>query len=91
MRLGELAFCTNTFELYVDYGIQIKGRSKAMQTFLFQLTMSPWEYSGYLPTAKGVKGGAYGAVPSSNYVGPEGGQILVDETVAAIERAFNSK
>ena len=91
MRLGELAFCTNTFELYVDYGIQIKGRSKAMQTFIFQLTMSPWEYSGYLPTAKGVKGGAYGAVPSSNYVGPEGGQILVDETIAAIDRAFNSK
>ena len=90
MRLGELALCTNTFELYLDYGIQIKGRSKAMQTFMFQLTMSPWDYSGYLPTAKGVRGGGYGAVPACNSVGPEGGQMLVDETLAAIEREFSN-
>jgi len=88
MRLGELALCTNQFELYVDYGIQLKARSKAMQTFIFQLTMGPSNYSGYLPTAKGVRGGAYGAVPSCNSVGPEGGQMLVEETLAAIERAF---
>ena len=88
MRLGELALCTNTFELYLDYGIQIKGRSKAMQTFMFQLTMSPWDYSGYLPTAKGVRGGGYGAVPACNSVGPEGGQMLVEETLAAIAREF---
>ena len=30
--------CTNPFDLFLDYGIQIKGRSKAVLTFTSQLT-----------------------------------------------------
>lgn len=82
IRLGDVAICTNPFELYTDYGIQIKARSKAVQTFVIQLT---GERSGsYLPTAKAVKGGGYSAIPPSCPVGPEGGQALVDQTVEAI-------
>ena len=82
IRLGDIAICTNPFELYTDYGIQIKARSKAVQTFVVQLT---GEQSGtYLPTARAVKGGSYSAIPPSCPVGPEGGQALVDQTVEAI-------
>ena len=82
IRLGDIAICTNPFELYTDYGIQIKARSKAVQTFVIQLT---GERSGsYLPTARAVKGGSYSAIPPSCPVGPEGGQALVDQTVEAI-------
>ena len=37
---------------------------------------------GYVPTAKAVQGGSYSAV--KYIVGPEGGQVLVDETVKRI-------
>mgnify|MGYP007111981061 CR=1 FL=1 len=60
LRLGDIAFATNPFELYLDYGMQIKGRSKATQTFLVQLA-GP---GSYLPTPRSIAGGAYGAVPS---------------------------
>ncbi len=83
IRLGDVVICTNPFELYTDYGVQIKARSKAVQTFVIQLT---GEQSGtYLPTVRAVKGGSYSAIASSCPVGPEGGQALVEQTVAAID------
>jgi hypothetical protein len=86
IRLGDVAICTNPFELYTDYGIQIKAQSKAVQTFVIQLT---GERSGsYLPTARAVKGGGYSAIPPSCPVGPEGGQALVAQTVEAINELW---
>ncbi len=88
IRLGDVAICTNPFELYTDYGIQIKARSKAVQTFVIQLT---GERSGtYLPTARAVKGGSYSAIAPSCLVGPEGGQALVDQTVEAINSLWEA-
>ena len=81
LRLGDVAICTNPFELFVDYGIQIKARSKAIQTFVIQLACN----SGlYLPTPKAVRGGSYSGNPHVSRVGPEGGQVLVEQTVKAI-------
>ncbi len=79
-RLGGVAFASSPFELYLDFGVQIRGRSRAVQTFLVQLA-GP---GSYLPTERSVRGGAYGAVPASTEVGPESGRILVDWTVDAI-------
>jgi hypothetical protein len=45
LRLGDVAIATNEFELFTDYGVQMKARSPAVQTFLIQLTGS----GGYLP------------------------------------------
>lgn len=81
LRLGDVALATNPFELFLDYGLRIKGRSKAMETFVLQLTTPTL---GYLPTAKAVAGGGYSAVVQSSQVGPDGGQILVDRTVELI-------
>ena len=80
LRLGAVAFATNPFEYYVDYGVQIKARSKAVQTFLVQHTGS----GTYLPTIRAVSGGSYGAVPASTPVGPEGGRELARRTVDII-------
>jgi hypothetical protein len=82
LRIGDVAMATNPFELYLDYGLRIKARSAAAQTFAVQLCAGS---GGYLPTAKALRGGHYGAQPMENRVGPEGGQELVEETLAVIE------
>ncbi|MCK9412562.1 MAG: hypothetical protein M0Q53_09695 [Prolixibacteraceae bacterium] len=84
LRIGDVAVCTNSFELFTDYGIAIQARSLAVQTFVIQ-HVGP---GTYLPTEKAVKGGSYSAIIESNLVGPEGGQILVDRTVKLINGMF---
>ena len=81
VRIGGAVICTNQFELFTDFGIRMKGRSKAEQTFVVQLA-GP---GTYLPTARAVRGGHYSAIVHSNHVGPEGGQVLVDKTVELID------
>lgn len=80
LRLGDIAIATNPFELFVSFGIQLKERSKALQTFVVQL-VGP---GTYVATAEAVARGGYSAVVQSNRVGPEGGQLLVDTSVAEI-------
>lgn len=77
LRLGDVAIATNAFELFTDYGIQIKARSPALQTFVIQLA-GP---GSYLPSKRAVQGGGYSAIAESNEVGPAAGQILVDRTI----------
>lgn len=85
LRIGDVAITTNTFELYIDYGIQMKARSPAQQTFVLQLTNG---CGMYLPTAEGIEGGSYSGLPHVNIVGPEGGQMLVDHTVRNMQALF---
>ena len=87
MRLGDIAFATNPFELFVEWGLQIKARSKALQTFAIELSGDAGP--AYLPTARAVAGGGYGAEIADNIVGPEGGQMLVDRTVELINRMWD--
>jgi len=81
IRLGDIAIVTNDFELFTDYGVQIKARSPALQTFVIQLSGG----GSYLPTERAIAGGSYSAIPQSNRVGPPGGQVLVDESVKLIQ------
>lgn len=85
IRMGSVVFATNAFELFLDYGNQIKARSKAEQTFLVQLT-NGWD--GYLPTAKAERGGHYSAFVSSGFVGHAGGEQLVRQTLQDINKLF---
>ena len=80
IRLGDVAIATNAFELFTEFGIQIKARSRALQTFVIQLA-GP---GSYVPTARAVRGGGYSAIVESNLVGPEGGQVLTERTVELI-------
>ena len=85
VRLGDIAFATNPFELFLDYGNQIKARSKAHQTFLVQLACG---CEDYLPTEKAEKGGHYSGFVSSGLVGHEGGELLVANTLEEINKLF---
>ena len=85
MRLGSIAIATNPFELFLDFGNQIKARSLAEQTFLIQLANGT---EGYLPTEKAEKGGHYSAFLSSGQVGHVGGEQLVRQTLQAINGLF---
>ena len=84
VRLGDIAFASNPFEYFLDYGIQIKVRSPFTQTFLVQLAGA----GTYVPSPRAAAGGGYGAVSASSPVGPEGGQVLAEETVARLNRLF---
>lgn len=85
LRLGEAVLATSPFELYQDFGLQIKARSPAAQTLIVQLAGGT---GLYLPTARAVAGGHYGAHPVVAPVGPEGGRELVEATLAAIAELF---
>ena len=81
IRLGNIAFATNPYELFLDYGNQMRARSKASQTFLVQLSCGSY---GYLPTEKAEKGSHYSAYVSSGTAGHIGGDLLVRKTVSEI-------
>ena len=85
IRLGDISIATNPFELFLDYGNQIKARSHSKQTFLIQLANGA---EGYLPTEKAEKGGHYSAFIGSGTVGHAGGEQLVRETVKNINKLF---
>lgn len=84
LRIGDVAMCTNRFEYYLDFGMRIKARSKAIQTFIVQLTGQ----GTYLPTKRSMKGGSYGAYIASTPIGPEGGQQIVEQQIQAINSMF---
>ncbi len=85
IRLGDLAFATNPFEYYLDFGICIKARSPAVQTFLVQLAGA----GTYVPTERAVAGKSYGAVPASTPIGPEGGREMAEWTVGALKQVWS--
>jgi len=84
IRIGDVVIATNPFEYYLDFGMQIKARSRAMQTFIVQLA-GP---GSYLPTLRATTGKSYGALPASTIIGPDGGRELVDWTVGAIDALY---
>lgn len=85
IRIGNIAIATNPFELFLDYGNQMKARSLAEQTFIVQLACGA---EGYLPTKKAELGGHYSAFHASGCVGHEGGEQLVRETLMDINKMF---
>ena len=88
MKLGNIAIATNPFELFVDFGSQIRARSKAEQTFLSQLTCGSY---GYLPTKHAEEGGHYSAFVGSGTVGHAGGEMYVRKVLSVIDELFGEK
>lgn len=86
IRFGDVAIATSPFELFLDYGNQIRARSKAKQTILVQLACGA---DGYLPTKKAEQGGHYSAYVSSGTTGHVGGNMLVRTTLENINEMFN--
>ncbi len=90
IKLGDIAFASNQFELFIDYMHRIQGRSPFTQTFLVQLTAQPDNVGRgtYLATERAVKNVGYSATMYCNQVSPSGGQQLVEETVKELNKLF---
>lgn len=88
VRIGDIAIATNPFELFLDFGNQIKALSKADQTFIIQLAC---DSGGYLPTRRAEAGSHYSAYVSSGRTGHAGGDLLVRKTVASIQELWQDK
>ena len=87
MRIGDTALATSPFELYLDYGLRIRSRSPAALTLHAQLAC---DEAGYLPTARAVAAGGYGALVANGLIGPDGGQLVVESILEGIRRLFSS-
>jgi len=85
VKLGDIVFVTNPFELFLDFGLQMKSRSRAGQTFVIQLSCGS---AAYLPTERAEQFGGYGGLIINGVVGSDGGKMLVDETVKSINKIF---
>lgn len=87
VKVGDIAFATNPFELYMDYQHRIQARSPFEQTFIIQLSPRPNDGGGaYLPTERGLNNKGYSASLYDNRVSPKGGQQLVDKTVEILKK-----
>ena len=90
VRLGDIAIVNNPFELYVDFGDDIKEGSKAALTVIGQLssTVKSDSWAGYIPTESAVEGGAYGS--DNGACGPAAGRQLLIASVALINTLFDA-
>ena len=80
--MGEIAFATNPWELYQDYMHRIQARSPFIQTFITQLAGDGC--ACYVPTIRGEANKGYSASIFCNSIGSEGGQVLVEYTLAKL-------
>ena len=85
VKIGNIAFATNRFELYMDYMHRIQARSPFEQTFVVQLVTGPHGSGSYLATERAEANKGYSASPYCNQVSPKGGQQLVEETLKILE------
>ncbi len=67
-----MAFATNRFELFLDFGIRIKARSPAVQTFVIQLAANDGWTGHYLPSERAFANKGYSNGAYSNEVGSDG-------------------
>lgn len=91
VRLGDAAFITSRFEYFLDFGVRIKARSPAAQTFIIQLTADKYGSGTYLPTERAMAGKGYSGGVYDNEVGPEGGQVIVEETVKVLKELWPAR
>jgi len=85
IRMGSVAFASFPMEVFLDYGNRIKARQLCEQSFLIQLANGCYEY---LPTEKAEKHGHYSAFIGSGWIGHEGGDLMVRETLKDINSMF---
>ncbi len=91
LRVGDIAFASNRFELYMDYQHRIQARSPFEQTFIIQLAGQPGEEGGtYLCTERGEANRSYSASVFCNQASPAAGQQIVEETVRQLKELYQA-
>ena len=84
-RIGDVAFATCPFELYLAYGQSIKARSVAKQTFVVEQGGGTY---GYVPTPAAETARGYGGGVNNGQIGHEGAFKLCDRAVEGVNRLF---
>lgn len=85
LSIGDIAFATNQFELYLDFQHRIQARSPFTQTFIVQLAGVKGEQGGsYLATRRGYLNRGYSASRYCNQVSWKGGDELVEKTLKSL-------
>ena len=82
LRIGDIGFVSEQFELYFEFGQRIQARSPFVQTFVIQLSAGG---GGYLATERATKNGGYGTGPLIGPVSPQGGQEFVEAAVSELK------
>ena len=87
VRIGDVAFASNGFELFMDYMHRIQARSPFIQTFVVELAghLGKDQQGGYLATQRAVDNKGYSATINQCPVSPKGGQELVEATVKGLK------
>jgi hypothetical protein len=85
LRIGNSAFVTNPFELYIEYGLRMRARAKAIHTFTVQLTD---DSAGYLPTPFAVSAKSYSAMVSNCLVSCEGAELLTETLIRMVNALY---
>ena len=76
--LGDIVFLSNPFELYIEYADRIRMALKDSVVFDVELA---YDCLGYLATPNAVAGGHYSANIFNGVCAPDGGELLVKESV----------
>lgn len=86
IRIGDTALCTNSAELFVEFGLQIRQKTPARVTFISELTDG---YVGYVPTLKAYRRGGYETWPApTSKLAPSAGGKIVATTAMLLQQAF---
>ena len=76
--LGDIVFLSNPFELYIEYADRIRMALKENVVFDTELS---YDCLGYLATPAAVQGGHYSANIFNGVCAPDGGELLVQESI----------
>jgi hypothetical protein len=89
LSIGDIAFATNQFELYIDFQHRIQSRSPFTQTFIVQLAgVTGPEGGTYLATKRGFLNRGYSASCYCNLVSWKGGNELVEKTLKSLKKLW---
>lgn len=89
VQIGEIAFATTRFEMFMDYMHRIQARSPFIQTFVVQLAGE--EGGNYLATERAKYNKGYSASLFCNMVGPEGGQQIVENILESLNNLYEEQ
>ena len=89
LRIGDIAFAFNRFELFMDFQHRMQARSPFEQTFVIQLTSQPdMDRGSYLCTERAFEARGYSASLFDITVSPKGSQQLVEATVSQLKTLY---
>ena len=86
LRIGDVVFITNPFEMYIEYADRIRAACPEAQVIDVQLAGD--DCLGYMPTQKAIEAGGYSTKIFSCFSDADGGEKTVSLSVALIKDMF---